>query len=145
MGFTPYGALQAQSVRVGSYREDGDNGADAFALSYDDETASMIRSELGLWLDSSLGMGPQATRLYGRLAWAHDWNGDGDVQASFQSLPGASSFTVTGAQSPDDLALVTLGADLGLSDAARLTASFDGEFAEDYQSYAGTLALRVAW
>ena len=140
-GMTPFGALQALAAFMPGYEEDTSPGVEAFALDYNSNTASAVRGELGLMLDTNLG---GAGRAFARLAWAHDWQNGNSVDASFQSLPGAS-FTVNGAEAPDDVALVGLGADVALSAAATLSASFDGEFAEDYQSYAGTLALRWNW
>lgn len=139
-GFTPYAAIQAQAVYLPGYDEDGGE----FALSYDGETATSTRSELGIWLDSAAGTTANAARVYGRLAWAHDWNSDGSVNASFQSLHGAN-FTVTGAEAPANIALVTLGADVRLTDATRLAANFDGEFADGYSNYEGSLKLGYSW
>ena len=69
---------------------------------------------------------------------------DASVTAAFPAL-GGTGFTVTGADVPDDLALVTAGAEISLSETARINASFDGEFAPDYESYAGSVALRFIW
>jgi T5SS/PEP-CTERM-associated repeat protein len=136
LGLTPYAALQAQAVYMPDYEESGGD----FAVAYDEETATAVRSELGLRLD----MTADAVRLHAGLAWAHDWQSDGNVNASFQSLPG-SSFIVNGADSPDDIALVSAGAEFGLGSQTSLSAQFDGEFGEDYTNYGGTLALSYNW
>ncbi len=47
--------------------------------------------------------------LRGRLAWAHDYNPDRTIGATFQTLPGAS-FVVNGAKQASDSALVTASA-----------------------------------
>lgn len=82
--------------------------------------------------------------LYARAAWARDWTSDPGLNAAFQSLPGAS-FSVHGAQAPENIALVSAAAEMALSAAARLSADFTGEFAEDYQSHAGSLRLSYSW
>ncbi len=140
LGLTPYAALQAQAIHLPDYDEDGSLGKGSFALSYDSNTATAVRGELGLGLDATMG----GARLWGRAAWAHDWNSDGNVSAAFQSLPGAG-FTVNGAESPEDIALVSLGAEIGVTEAGVLAASFDGEFGEEYESYAGSLKLGFNW
>lgn len=66
------------------------------------------------------------------------------MTAAFRSLPGAN-FTVNGAESPDDIALVTAGAEFGLGSQTTLAARFDGEFGKDYTTYGGTLALSYSW
>lgn len=145
LSVTPYGALQAQAVFMPGYSETArGSSADDFAVSYDSETTTALRGELGVWLDAALGTGPDASRLFGRLAYAHDWTSDPSVQASFQSIDMAS-FTVNGAEAPSNLALVTAGADIALANQIRLAASFDGSFASGYESYSGNLALRVIW
>ena len=144
LGLTPYAAFQAQGVYMPGYSEDGGSPDQSFALSYKSDTATALRSELGLGFDTALGLDPALAKLFGRVAWAHDWNSDPSVQTSFRSLD-MSTFTVNGAQAPDDMALVTAGADLGLSDATRLAATFDGEFGDGYQSYAGSLKLSYSW
>ena len=140
LGFTPYAALQAQAVYLPEYEEDGSLGGGSFALTYDSNTASAVRGELGLALDASQG----PARLTARAAWAHDWNSDGNVDAAFQSLPGAS-FTVNGAETPQNIALVSLGAEMDIGHNGALTGVFDGEFGEDYQNYSGSLKLGFDW
>lgn len=137
VGVTPYAAFQAQATYLPSYEEDGGD----FALEYDGNTATALRSELGLGLDSAIGA---RASLYVRAAWAHDWTSDPRVNASFQSLPGAN-FTVEGAEAPENVALVSAGIDVPLSAAASISADFDGEFAEDYQSYAGNVTFTYSW
>lgn len=140
LGLTPYAAFQAQGVYMPGYTEDGGS----FALSYQSETATALRSELGLGFDVALAADPSAARLFGRAAWAHDWTSDPTVQASFASLS-MSTFTVNGAEIPADVALVTVGAGFDLTDATELAATFDGEFGSGYQSYAGSLKLSYNW
>lgn len=136
LGFTPYAAFQAQAVYMPEYEEDGGD----FAVAYEDETATAARSELGLRLD----MAADAVRLNAGLAWAHDWRSDAEISASFVSLSG-TSFIVNGADAPDDVALVSAGAEFGVGAQSRLSASFDGEFGEDYASYGGAVAFIYAW
>ncbi len=140
LGLTPYAALQAQAVYMPGYDEDGGS----FALDYNANTATALRTELGVGIDTALGDDPSVARLFGRVAWAHDWNSDANVQASFASLD-MSTFTVHGAEAPDNIALVTAGAEFGLTEATEFAATFDGEFADGYQSYAGSLTLTYSW
>lgn len=140
LGLTPYAALQAQAVYMPGYDENGGS----FALDYNANTATALRTELGVGIDTALGADPSVARVFGRVAWAHDWNSDAKVQASFASLD-MSTFTVNGAEAPDNIALVTGGAEFGLTDATVLAATFDGEFADGYQSYAGSLTLTYSW
>lgn len=82
--------------------------------------------------------------LFGRAAWAHDWDGNSSLTPTFLGLP-ASSFVVNGAKSPANLALLTAGSELRLRNGWSLMGKFDGEFAEHSQTYTGTVRLRYLW
>ena len=139
ISLAPYAAFEGQYLYTGSYDENG-NGRNTFALSYDANAATALRSELGLAFTlASDDVKPQFT-LSGRAAWAHDWNSDNTADATFQSIHGAG-FTVTGAGTPGNVALVSATASALLSDALMLSASFDGEFSEGYDSLAGALSI----
>ena len=140
LGLTPYAALQGQAVRLPGYDEKGSLGSGSYALSYDAATTTAVRSELGLGMDYTA----EGALLSSRVAWAHDWLNDAKARAGFQSLPG-TSFIVNGAEAPADLALVSLRADVDVSENTAVTARFDGEFGTGYQSYAGMLALTYSW
>src|SRR5206468_2989805 len=59
------------------------------------KSVTATRSELGLRTDKSFAMQDSILTLRGRAAWAHDFNNDRTVAATFQTLPGAS-FVVNG-------------------------------------------------
>lgn len=140
LGLTPYAALQGQAIRTPAYEENGTLGSGTYALSYDADTTTVMRAELGLGVDMAAG----PALFSGRAAWAHDWLTDAQSRAGFQSLPG-TSFIVNGAEAPEDLALVSASANMAVAEQAAVTARFDGEFGSGYQSYAGTLALTYSW
>lgn len=143
-GVTPYTALQVQAFILPSYSESASSGSNQFALSYASRTATATRGEFGAWFDTSKVIGATDVKLFSRLAYAHDWNSDPNVNASFQTLVG-SSFIVSGATTPKNLALVATGAKMKLSRDVSLSAKFDGEFSGGYHSYAGTGTLRYVW
>ena len=82
--------------------------------------------------------------LRARAAWAHDWLTGTAVNAVFQSLP-TTGFTVNGAVAAPDSGLVTAGAELKFRNGLSLGVKFDGEFASNVQSYAGTGTVRYQW
>ena len=132
-GITPYAAAQMQAFYLPSYSESAASGSNQFALSYAARTSSTTRGELGVWLDVVRRIGSNDVKLFSRLAWAHDWHSNPTTTASFQTLPGAG-FTLNGAASPKDLALVTTGAEFKLTQAVVFSAKLDGEFAAGLQS-----------
>jgi uncharacterized protein with beta-barrel porin domain len=142
----PYAAVQAQSFRTPGYSESGSFGAtDPFPLSYATQTATLVRSELGSRFDQVFAQADgSSVDLFGRAAWAHDWQSDPNLSATFIGLPTAT-FVVNGAAPPKDLALVTAGAESRWRNGWSIMAKFDGEFANRYDSYAGTARVRYLW
>ena len=82
--------------------------------------------------------------LRGRAAWAHDYNPDNRVTATFQNL-GSGSFVVSGAVPARDSALTTLSAERSWRNGISLSASFEGEFSGTTTSYAGKGVARYTW
>jgi autotransporter-associated beta strand protein len=143
-GFTPYGALQAQSFRTPTYSET-DLTAGGFGLIYNSRTATDTRGELGARFDHVALVFPSAVlTLRGRPAWAHDWVSDPSLATVFQALPGAA-FTVNGALPAKNAALASAGAELKLASGVALIGKFDGEFAGRNNTYAGTGTVRFTW
>lgn len=142
-GITPYAAAQYEAFHAPFYRE-ADATAGGFGLSYNAQNATDTRGELGFRLDHLTTAWGMPLLLRGRLAWAHDWASNPALTATFQSLPGAS-FVVNGAATPPDSALVTAGSEWRLSPHLALLTKFDGEFAPNAQTYAGSGTLRYSW
>jgi uncharacterized protein with beta-barrel porin domain len=143
LGITPYAALQTQLLRTPSYRESDLSGG-GFGLGYNAVSATDTRSELGARFDNLQLVGSMPLILRARLAWAHDWVSNPALQAVFQALPG-SNFIVNGAALAANSAIVTTAAELRINANWSLLAKFDGEFASNSQTYAGTGALRYSW
>jgi hypothetical protein len=81
----------------------------------------------------------RATRiltLRGRLAWAHDFDPDRSIAATFQSLPGAS-FVVNGAAQAAHSALTTASIEMKWRNGWSASATFEGEFSSVTASHAG--------
>ena len=144
-GVTPYGAVQVQRFRTPNYSEVSGFGNNTFALSYNSNSTTASRFELGSWFDHLFALNHgNAIMLRGRLAWAHDDGNNGAISSVFQTLPGAG-FTVNGAAPPQNLALASVGAELRLVNNVSLGARFDGEFSDRAQTYSGTGTVRYRW
>jgi uncharacterized protein with beta-barrel porin domain len=79
-----------------------------------------------------------------RFAWAHDFNPDRSIAATFQALPGAS-FVVNGAAQASDSALTTASIEMRWNSGWLAAASFEGEFSDVTSSDAGKGAVRHQW
>jgi len=142
---TPYAAVQAQTFHSPAYRETGTLGApDPFALTFNAQSATVVRTELGSRFDQMLAQADAGTiNLFGRVAWAHDWQSNPNLAATFIGLP--ATFVVNGAASPSDIALLTAGAEWRWRASWSVMAKFDGEFASSSKTYAGTATLKHTW
>ncbi|UFZ04325.1 autotransporter domain-containing protein [Bradyrhizobium ontarionense] len=144
VGLTPYAAAQVTSLRLPAYVEQATVGASTFALSYAGKTVTATRSELGLRTDKSYALADCALTLRGRLAWAHDFNPDRSVSATFQTLPGAS-FVVNGAAQARDSALTATSIEMSWLNGWSAMATFESEISNVTRSYSGKGTVRYAW
>ncbi|WP_342722181.1 autotransporter domain-containing protein [Bradyrhizobium sp. B097] len=144
VGITPYAAGQFTTFQLPGYAEQAIVGANTFALAYNAKSVTDSRSELGLRADKSFALSNAVLTLRGRAAWAHDFNPDRSIAATFQTLPGAS-FVVSGAAQAADSALTTASAELKWANGWSALASFEGEFSSATRSYAGKGAVRYTW
>ena len=127
MGITPYAAGQFTTFDTPAYAEQALVGSPAFALAYGAKDVTFPRSELGLREDKSFAIQDAVLTLRGRVAWAHDFNVDRSIAASFEALP-ASGFLVNGAGQAPNSALASASAELKWTSGWSVAGTFDGEF-----------------
>jgi uncharacterized protein with beta-barrel porin domain len=144
IGIAPYAAAQFTTFDLPAYAESVVSGAANFALAYDARDVTDSRSELGIRTDKSFAIQDAILTLRGRFAWAHDYDPDRSIGATFQSLPGAS-FVVNGAAQAADSALTTASIEMKWKNGWSAAASFEGEFSNVTYSYAGKGVVRYAW
>ena len=144
VGVSPYAAAQITAFELPSYAERAISGAGTFALNYGGDTTTASRTEVGLRSDKSYALDGAVLTLRGRAAWAHDFNPDRAIAATFQTLPGAS-FVVNGAALASDSALTTASAEVRWMNGWSVAATFEGEFSDVTRSYAGKGVVRYSW
>jgi uncharacterized protein with beta-barrel porin domain len=144
VSITPYAAGQFTTFELPAYAEQAIVGANSFALAYGSKSVTDTRSELGVRTDKSFPVQNAILTLRGRFAWAHDFNPDRNIGATFQTLPGAS-FVVNGAAQAHDAALTTASAEVKWLNGWSAAATFEGEFSDVTRSYAGKGVVRYAW
>ena len=144
VGLTPYAAGQFTTFDMPGYAEGFQAPANTFALNYGAKSVTASRSELGLRSDKSFAARETMVTLRGRAAWAHDYNIDRNVTATFQTLPGAT-FVVNGATPARDAALTTASVEVKWHNGMSVAGTFDGEFSQLTRSYAGKGVVRYSW
>jgi autotransporter-associated beta strand protein len=141
---TPYAAGQFTSFHLPSYAEQVAFGANTFALGYSDKDVTATRSELGVRTEKAVPLSDATLMLRGRLAWAHDFNTDRNVQATFLTLPGAS-FVVNGAAPSADTALTTISAETLWRNGWSTSVTADAQLSDTTRSYSGKGVVRYSW
>jgi len=144
IGLTPYAAAQFTTFDLPAYAEQATVGSNAFALAYNAKDVTDARSELGIRTDKSWAMPGAILTLRSRFAWAHDFDPDRSIAATFQTLPGAG-FVVNGAAQAHDSALTTASVEMKWINGWSAAATFEGEFSNVTSSYAGKGVVRYAW
>jgi uncharacterized protein with beta-barrel porin domain len=144
LGITPYAAGQFTTFDLPRYMEQAIAGANTFALGYGAKSVTDTRSELGIRTDKSFAMQNGILTLRGRFAWAHDFNPDRAISATFLTLPGAS-FVVNGAAQAPDSALTTASVEWKWVNGWSAAATFEGQFSKVTESYAGKGVVRYQW
>jgi uncharacterized protein with beta-barrel porin domain len=144
VGVTPYAALQVTNISLPGYGEFVVSGNNTFALNYNAQDTTIVRTELGARFDKSYALETAMLTLRGRAAWAHDEGNNRNISAVFGSLPG-SNFTINGAVPSKDLALVSAGADLALLNNVTLSGMFEGQFSDTTTGYGGKGTVRYTW
>lgn len=144
MGVTPYAAAEFTSYFLPAYAEQVLAGPGNFALNYSARDVTTARTELGVRLDRSWAMQSALLTLRGRLAWAHDFTTDRSIAPQFQTLPG-TSFVVYGAAQPHNSALTTASAEMKWMNGWSAATTFEGQFSDISQSYAGKGIVRYSW
>jgi autotransporter-associated beta strand protein len=144
IGITPYAAAQFLTFDLPAYAEQAIVDTNNFALDYGAKDATDARSELGIRTDKSWALSDGILTLRGRFAWAHDYEPDRSIAATFQTLPGAS-FVVNGAAQAADSALTTASIEMKWKNGWSAAATFEGEFSNVTSSYAGKGVVRYVW
>lgn len=144
LGITPYAAGQFTIFDLPGYGERAAEGGGAFALNYAAKSVTDSRSELGLRTDKAFVLDGGIVTLRSRFAWAHDFNPDRTITATFRALP-LASFTVNGAARASNAVLTTAAAEINWRNGWSASVTFEGEFSNVTSSYAGKGVLRYAW
>jgi len=145
---TPFAAVQFAELWQNGFTETNPvpaGAADPLGLTFGSKSVTSLPTFLGAQFDTRFAFGNgMALSPYARLSWVHEFYPIRAIDASFIALSGAA-FTVDGPRTSTDALRVDAGAKLAIGPNAWMFASFDGEFSDRSQSYAGKGGFRVAW
>jgi outer membrane autotransporter protein len=145
---TPFAAVQFAELWQPGYTESSITLAGApgvNGLTYSSQTVSSLPTFLGAQFDTRVVLANGAVwSPYARLSWVHEFEPNRDINAGFITLP-VTNFTVFGPSAARDAARIDFGSKLTVGRNTALFASFDGEFSDRSQMYAGRGGLKVTW
>jgi outer membrane autotransporter protein len=145
---TPFAAVEFAELWQNGFTETNPVPAGAagpLGLSYGSISVSSLPTFVGAQFDTRFAVGNGVVLSpYARLSWVHEFNPNRAINAAFIALPPAA-FTVYGPRASSDAARIDAGAKLAIAANAWLYASFDGEFSDRSQSYAGKGGVRFTW
>jgi autotransporter-associated beta strand protein len=147
LSVTPFAAVQVSQLWQNGFTEANiaPPGAGVLGLTERSVAVSSVPTFLGVQFDSRYYL-PGGTVLspYTRVSWVHEFNPTRQVTNSFIALPG-TLFTVDGPHAARDAAKVEVGGKLAITRSVKAFASFDGEFSNRSQAYAGKGGVIVSW
>jgi outer membrane autotransporter protein len=144
---TPFAAVQFSQLWQNGFTETNvaPAGAGVLGLTERSVAASSLPTFLGAQFDTRTYL-PNGMVIspYVRLSWVHEFMPTRNLTASFIALP-TTLFTVDGPRAASDAARVEVGSKLAITQYVKAFASFDGEFSNRSQAYAGKGGINVAW
>lgn len=143
--FTPFAGLRAKSTTTDAYSETAAAGTSSYALHYDKQTTTSLRSELGVavqWSEEKAGGAMPTVGL--RVAWAHELASNDAGRASFVSIPGLD-IPVSGVSRDRDSLLLAASAGWAGSNGLYLDAGLNAEYSQNAQDYGGSLTIGYRW
>lgn len=132
---TPYASIEVQAFFSPAYTEEALTGVDAFALTYDANRTTTLRTEIGARFQHSFALaGGGSLSLHGSVAWAHQQAWGNTMTAAFVDAPDAP-FTIEGAQASGNALLLSAGIELNLANHFSIGGSVNASFGQGSRSY----------
>ncbi|PWW03375.1 outer membrane autotransporter protein [Hoeflea marina] len=135
--FEPFAALAYVHLDSDGFAETGG----AAALSLDGQSDDATFTTLGARATTGLMLGSMAARAHASLAWQHAFADPEPLTT--MALAGGNGFTVGGAPFARDLALLSLGLDMDVTETTVLGVSYGGQFGDGTTSHQARLDLSV--
>ena len=143
--FTPFAGLRAKSITTDAYSETATSGTASYAMAFDRNTTSSLRSELGITMEWPAEDENGARPTFGlRAAWAHELASNDDGRSSFQVIPGLS-IPVSGTTRDRDSLLLAASAGWSTMNGLYLDAGLNAEYSANTQDYGGSLTVGYRW
>jgi outer membrane autotransporter protein len=140
---TPFARLQVMSANQAAFSE---WGANSLSLNVAQQTTNSVRSTLGMDLGGAIGLANGRSFVMAlRVGWLHEYaDVSRPITAAFAGAPGAA-FTLYGAASQRDAAVIGIQAGTTVSDGAQIYLRYDGDIGSSVSNHALSVGLRLAF
>ncbi len=143
--FTPFVGLRAKSVKTPAYAETTVAGSSSYALQYDAQTTTSLRSELGVDLQWSNEMAGGSPVVFGiRAAWAHEFATNEPGTRAFQTVPGAA-FAVSGATQDRDSLLLVASVRMAARSGFAIDGALNLQLSQNTRDFGGSVTAHYRW
>src|SRR5262249_6742775 len=139
-----FAAVQYGLLGMNGYSETASGGPSVIGLSYASRVVNSVPLFVGTQFDSKFEVASMPAAWWLRAAWVHEFEPDRTINPTFLAAPGYD-FIIHGATAARDAARLDAGLKLAVRRNAALFATFNGEFSDKGNSYAGTGGLRISW
>lgn len=136
---TPNASLAYSLLKQNAYEETGAPGAN---LSVDEQSATSVRSGLGVKVAHAFESGTNQIIPEGRATWFHEFRDNAPNQTA-QFSAGGSAFTSTGAKPAQNSAVLGVGLTIATADQVSVSANYDAELKDHYVGHNGMLQVRL--
>lgn len=143
--FTPFAGLRAKSITMDAYSETATTGTNSYAMAFDRNTTTSLRSELGVAMSWPAEGVEGAHPTFGlRAAWAHELASNDAGRASYQIIPDFS-VPISGVTRDRDSLLLAASAGWAASNGIYLDAGLNAEYSANFHDYGGSLTVGYRW
>jgi uncharacterized protein with beta-barrel porin domain len=143
--FTPFAGLRAKSITRDAYSETAAAGTASYAMDFDRNTTTSLRSELGIAMQWPAEDADGTRPTFGvRAAWAHELASNDGGQASYQIIPGLV-VPVSGVTRDRDSLLLAASAGWSTMNGLYLDAGLNAEYSANTQDFGGSLTVGYRW
>lgn len=143
--FTPFVGLRAHSITTTAFSETVASGSSSYALHYDENTTTSLRSELGADFKRPTVHTSGGTTTFGlRAAWAHEFATNSPNSRSFLRVPGAE-FQTSGASGDRDSLILGASVGIAASNGIYVDAALNGDFSQNARDFGGSVKVSYRW
>lgn len=143
--FTPFVGLRGKSFRTQAYSETAASGSSSYALRYDEDTTTSLRTELGISMLWPVDPAVSGTPVIGlRAAWTHELASNKPGSRSFLPPLGVT-FPASGATRDRDSLILSASIGSGASSGRYFNGAVNAEYSSNSKDFGGSLTVGYRW